>query len=217
MTDKRPLDRALGAALAAIEGAFADRRALEPGKPGTPAYPQPGAAETLGLEDREERAAILEYDHGLPRAEAERLAGLRPAPDPGAAADQEAAPAGVPPEWWRGAILFREARRLRRGKSERAAEIAEDLVRLLRDHGADLARLGWSVEAVAGVCPERPISRVERQGLAARMRGRTVGSITAAGAFLLEPNEPDERFTVADLREGGVAVWAVVPGTARPR
>jgi hypothetical protein len=74
-TDKTPSDRLLSVLSVRHRAVFtkkmSDENALEP-----PVIAEPFAP--AGLEDQiaafEERAGILEYDEGLPRAEAERLA-----------------------------------------------------------------------------------------------------------------------------------------------
>lgn len=224
MGERPDLRAALARALAALgtagpsaaDGAAPGAGPAAPAGP-CPAPPAPNPFAPVTREDREERAAILEYDHGLPRAEAERRAGLLGPLSP-ERQEIEIAPEGCPPSWWRGGLLLREAGRLRRGPPERAAEIAADLLRLLREHGAALAATGWTAEEVAGLCPVRPLSHRARAGLAPRLKGRRVLRVTAEGAEIeAAPGAPAERLARAGIEPGAVPAWALVPAGALDR
>ena len=128
----------------------------------------------------EERAAILEFDEGLPRAEAEAIArremagvydDMQAGRDPGAHASALAAlradcPAYVPEDRWRQAIA--------------------DATAFISKRGAQAQALGWTARELFGLHtpPERPLAgyrrlaRYDETGLVWLLRGRTVIALT---------------------------------------
>jgi hypothetical protein len=102
----------------------------------------------------EERAAILEYEAGLPRAWAEGaarlLAGLRP-------------PKGYAPWRW--------------------AQVCDDTAELIRaGWAAEAAAAGWDAREAFGAMPGYPEARIDAQGLAWLIRGCRVVALEATGA-----------------------------------
>jgi hypothetical protein len=115
----------------------------------TPETPAAADRETI-----EERAAILEYDAGLPRAWAEGaarlLAGLPP-------------PKGCAPWRW--------------------AQVCDDAAELIRaGWAAEAAAAGWDAREVFGAAPGYPEARIDAQGLAWLIRGCRVVALDATGA-----------------------------------
>ena len=132
----------------------------------------------------EERAAILEFDEGLPRAEAEAMArremagvsdDMRAAPDPNSYAFALTAlrakcPAYVPENRWHQAIA--------------------DATAFISQWGAQAHGLGWTAGELFGLqpVPERPaanysrLSRLDDMGLIWLLRGRPVIELTATEA-----------------------------------
>jgi hypothetical protein len=113
-----------------------------------------GADSNLATEAIEERAAVLQYDAGLPRAWAEGasrlLAGLPP-------------PAGCAPWRW--------------------DQVCDDAAALIADRwAAKAAALGWQGAELFGAMPAYSDVRYDAQGLAWLLHGRTVVSLDAAGA-----------------------------------
>jgi hypothetical protein len=107
------------------------------GAPGRlPNPPLHGRPTPSWAEAEEERAAIVEYDAGAPRAWAEALARLDPMRPPG----------DVPPERWRGFI--------------------DDCSRFLDEGWAARAiAIGWGPLDLFGCDRDRPVTRFEHAGL----------------------------------------------------
>jgi len=105
-------------------------------------------------EDFEERAAITEFDAGIPREWAEAFARV-----------QCAAPlAGYTPERWLALI--------------------DDGGRFLDRWAARAMDLGWSSSDCFGLDPKAPEARVDKMGLVPLIDGREVVAITDASAVL---------------------------------
>jgi hypothetical protein len=143
----------------------------------------PPSVEEEARRDRlEERAAILEFDEGLPRAEAEAAAGREmvvairqaegdPAPYASALAALRAkCPAHVPEDRWRQAII--------------------DATAFATEWGGDTQTFGWTAAELFGLhpVPEQPapnydrLARLDDMGLIWLLRGRPVVALTATEA-----------------------------------
>jgi hypothetical protein len=135
----------------------------------------------------EERAAILEFDEGLSRAEAEAIArretvagiydDMQTERDPGSYAPALAAlrancPAYVPEDRWRQAVA--------------------DATAFISKWGAQARTLGWTAQELFGLhsVPERPaanysrLSRYDHTGLIWLLRGKPVIALTASEAAI---------------------------------
>ena len=154
-----------------------------------PENPQGNLPQSVEEEARlnrlEERAAILEFDQGLPRAEAEAIArremagvyDLQAECDPGSYASALAAlrancPAYVPEDRWRQAVTDAKA--------------------FTSEWGEKAQTLGWMEHELFGLhpVPEQPaanysrLSRLDETGLIWLLRGRPVITLTATEAVM---------------------------------
>ena len=111
----------------------------------------------FSADDRDERAAVSEYEGGLPREWAEGLAILCTIPNP----------LNTPDETWRTIV-------------NSAAKFADIW-------GQQAVDLGWSVRDVFGCNPLRPQDRVDQAGLVWLIGEGEVVAITADTAVLLMP------------------------------
>ena len=93
----------------------------------------------------DERAAIAEFEGGIPRAWAEGFARLQ----------MTACPAAMRPDRWR--------------------QMIDDAGRFLDRWAAKAAALGWDTASVFGVHADRPIERVDCAGLVWLLRGDEIG------------------------------------------
>jgi hypothetical protein len=146
--------------------------------------PADDALAAIGGEARrdrlEERAAILEFDEGLPRAEAEAIANREAATGQRDASPYAPAlralcakcPAYVPEDRWHQAIA--------------------DATAFISKWGADARTFGWAEHELFGLhpAPERPVanysrlSRVDDLGLVWLLRGRPVIVLTSTEAIM---------------------------------
>jgi hypothetical protein len=136
----------------------------------------------------EERAALVEFDAGIPRAWAEGFAALQRA---------------QPPDW-----------ALRRPGTWPALINA---VGLFLDHwGRQAAELGWDPTDLFGAQQATPLARIDQQGLAFFLReGCSVLGITAQGATIRRPSGIVQTFAKRskDAREPRtVPIWELVAG-----
>lgn len=117
--------------------------------------------------DFEERAAILEFEAGMPRQWAEAFAGILCSPPPGDFADQ--------PDRWQA--------------------IVDGALRFADQWGAEAHRLGWRVEEVFGLGRIAPAARVDMRGLAWLLAdGARVVAIDADGADVVNDRGVASRF-----------------------
>jgi hypothetical protein len=141
------------------------------------APPQPSAkpldrAPATWEDAKEERAAIVEYDGGIPRTWAEGFARLHP----------DRAPAGVSPQRW--------------------GRFVDDIGRFLDGPFCSIAAaLGWGPLDLFGCDRDRPFARIDQQGLLWLLGGNRVVALcettatieTQTGArqtFRRKPDEP---------------------------
>ena len=67
---------------------------------------------------------------------------------------------------------------------KRWIQIGEDAARLLHDHGAEAARLGWTTLDLFGAHPVAPAARYDCMGLALLLKGGTIDAIDDEGASI---------------------------------
>jgi hypothetical protein len=183
-------DSAHGGSLSQLE-----RPLTEAGEPNTTGCTHERTPESLDLaearRDRfEERATILEFDEGLPRAEAEAIArremasvydDLQAERDPGSYASALAAfrancPAYVPEDRWHQAVA--------------------DATAFVSEWGAQAQTSGWTERELFGLypVPEQPtanysrLSRLDEMGLIWLLHGRPVIALTETVAAILAPS-----------------------------
>jgi hypothetical protein len=115
----------------------------------------------VGGDTEEERADVIEYDGGAPRAWAEALARL----------DSARPPAGVPPQQW--------------------VQFIDDCGRFLDDWwAARAAALGWRPLDLFGCDRERPLVRHDHAGLLWLLHGRRLLTLTADTRATAGRNRP---------------------------
>jgi hypothetical protein len=128
---------------------------IPPPKPSAPPAPVPVARNDTWTDAQEERAAIVEYDGGAPRAWAEALARLDPDKPPGDA----------PPRRWLSFI--------------------DDCGRFLdRGWAARAAAFGWGPLDLFGCDRERPFARLDHMGLLWLVNGGTIVELHRARAII---------------------------------
>ena len=144
---------------------------------------QTSLAQTPGevdLETFEERAAIINFDGGAPVEWAEALARL----------DRNKPPGGMTQRRWR--------------------QVLEDAGRFLDEWGNRAHELGWNAADLFGVHPQALDARVDLQGLAWLLEGRSVVALTAATAMI----EGRAGARLAYRRRsmaGATTIWDLVP------
>jgi hypothetical protein len=152
-------------------------------------------ADNVGRDRAEERAAILEFDEGLPRAEAEAIAHREMSaddteqtecdPSPYAlalAALRAKCPAYVPEDRWRQAIV--------------------DATTFVTEWGVQARVFGWTACELLGLhpVPKQPaanyarLSRLDNTGLIWLLRGRPVIALTATEAAIRCPSGATLKF-----------------------
>jgi hypothetical protein len=115
----------------------------------------------------EERAALVEFDSGIPRAWAEGFAALQCAKAPAWAA--------LRPGMW--------------------ADLVNATGRFLDAWGRQAAELGWDPVELFGVFPAAPLARVDQQGLLFFLQeGREVAATTADTATIKLPSGVTQTF-----------------------
>lgn len=115
--------------------------------PATPAHDRPSLQDIF-----DERAAIAEFEGGIPRLWAEGFARLQMTP----------CPAAMRPDRWR--------------------QVIDDAGRFLDRWAAKAAALGWDTASVFGVHADRPIERVGCAGLVWLLRGNEIEAISSSVA-----------------------------------
>lgn len=100
--------------------------------------------------DQEERAAIVEFDAGIPREWAEGFARLCEMPRPH----------GFSPQRWR--------------------QLLDDAGKFMDCWASRVAALGWTTEEVFGVHPVAPDARQDAKGLVALIGGHQVVAVSAS-------------------------------------
>lgn len=130
-------------------------------------------------DDVEERAAIVEFDGGIPRAWAEGSAALCAMPPP----------TGFTPARWQ--------------------RITDATGAFLDRGGADAARLGWSDLDAFGCHPERPAARFDCMGLILLLDRCEAAAIDRDGADLLTVTGARQRFRRRPMPPGTVPLWRV--------
>jgi hypothetical protein len=133
-------------------------------------------------EAEEERAAIVEYDGGAPRAWAEALARLNPANPPG----------DVPPKRW--------------------LEFIDDCGHFLDGGWAErAANLGWGPLDLFGCDRQRPFARTERAGLLWLLNGRKLLALTADTAAISTNRGGHLTYYRCPNESGCVLAWELTP------
>jgi hypothetical protein len=129
----------------------------------------------------DERAAIIEYDGGVPRSLAEALARLDPARPP----------ADVPAHRW---IRF-----------------ITDSELFLDNWGTQADQLGWTALQLFGCCPVKPYARISRSGLLWIINGRRLAALTADAASIITASGGRLTFDPKTIEGGGVLPWELRP------
>jgi hypothetical protein len=143
-----------------------------------------------------ERAAALEYDEGLPRSEAERLA----ANEQGFATP-EALLAAVASGWAEHLRRLQAPERSPRGRQCIAAAVA------FIEHGwaLEALRCGWSELELVGACPFAPWERLDRLGAAYSMF--TPIEVTASAILYRSSGKEPLRLLRGSQAEGARLPW----------
>jgi hypothetical protein len=137
-----------------------------------------GAIGTLGTDAYEERAAILEYEAGLPCEWAAALARLDPARPP----------CDVSPMRW--------------------LRFIDDCGRFLDDGWARRALvLGWGPLELFGCNRDKPSARISQAGLVWLLEGRKLVALTAETAAIATQSGGKLNFYRRQLETGGVPAW----------
>ena len=138
----------------------------------------PGPASDHWSETHEERAAIIEYDGGAPRAWAEALARLEPAHPP----------SDVPPKRW---LRFIDdcGHFIDKGWASRAIE------------------LGWTAFDLFGCDRSKPFARIDKYGLLWVLEGRQLRILTADTAVINTVSGPTVTFYRRPHEHGQVLAW----------
>ena len=92
--------------------------------------------------------------------------------------------------------------------SDRWALICADCARLLEQHGADLRRLGWSIEDAFGAHPHAPAVAARCYGLGLLMNGGELVDLTERSAGIKLPSGARHTFVRA-ANTGAVPLWEV--------
>jgi hypothetical protein len=154
--------------------------------PEPPPEPAPPARNTAPIMPEpwfdldKERAAIVEYEAGVPRAWAEGFARLHPDRPPG----------DVPPARWR--------------------QFVDDCGRFLDDgFAATAAALGWGPLDLFGCDTGRPFARIDQMGLLWLTNGSRLVAITAETAVIERPSGARQTYRRRPNDPGRVLAWAV--------
>ena len=106
----------------------------------------------------EERAAIIEFDGGQPRREAETLTAREQGFD-----DADSLHRKLVERW---AAEIERLAKLRAGNPERAEALRRARAFISEGWALQAARLGWNEVELFGVCPHKPWVRLDRKGAA---------------------------------------------------
>lgn len=141
-------------------------------------------ATVADAEDRnatfEERAAIVEYDGGVPREWAEGFARL----------DLAMPPSGFDQERWR--------------------QLIDDGGRFIDRWAQTAAACGWSATDIFGLQPSAPAARYDGMGLVALIGGGEVVAVRNDSATIRRPGGNCLTFYLRRPRPGAVPVWELV-------
>ena len=131
------------------------------------------------IDDFEERAAIIEYDAGVPREWAEGFARLC----------TMSRPAGYPEARWQTLI--------------------DDAGKFMDRWAVQVSSMGWSVGEVFGVHPDAPDARIDLKGLVLCIGGTEVVAVSADSVTVQTPSGARQRiFRRADKHSAGrITVW----------
>jgi hypothetical protein len=151
------------------------------GTPFEPPIPRPtDRVLATWSEVEEERAAIVEYDGGIPRAWAEGFARL----------DPNQPPADVPPNRWR--------------------RFVDDVGSFLDGpFCAVAAALGWTAFDLFGADRDRPFARVDQLGLLWLLEGDRLDLLTSDAATFVRRSGARQTFGRTPHRPGQVLAWEV--------
>jgi hypothetical protein len=170
-------------------GVTAERPLDQCGNPGNPSNPEnngyPPTAKVAAHRPRapwrpieEERAAIVEYEAGIPRVWADGLARL----------DRDRPPGGVPPKRW--------------------LQFVDDCGRFLDSpFCAVAAALGWSPLALFGCSRDRPIDRVDEAGLLWSLHGNRLVALSEHTAKIETRTGARQTYRRKPSGEHRVLVW----------
>lgn len=140
----------------------------------------PVAADT---DDLAERAALIEYGAGVPRAWAEGYARFDPDRPPG----------DVPPQRW--------------------LRFVDDVGHFLDGGFAEqAAALGWGPLDLFGADDVRPFARVDRAGLLWLLHGDRLVALTVDAAIIETPTGARQTYRRKPNEPGRVLAWDLVPG-----
>jgi hypothetical protein len=140
-------------------------------------------APTTWTDAHEERAAIVEYDAGAPRAWAEGFARL----------DPNSPPADIPPRRW--------------------LRFIDDCGRFLDGGWArQAAAFGWGPLELFGCDRERPFARLDHAGLLWLLNGRKLAAFTAETATIETLTGAHQTYRRSSIVYGDVALpWELAP------
>jgi hypothetical protein len=129
--------------------------------------------------DREERAAVIEYDGGAPRAWAEALARL----------DPDKPPLDMPPTRW--------------------DRFLDDCGVFLDTWAARASELGWEPLHLFGADRTAPYARISRSGLLWIVDGRDIAELDSDRAVIVGRNGARPAFYRATVEPGGAPIWEI--------
>lgn len=146
-----------------------------------------GATGAPAAADFDERAALAEYEAGVPREWAEGFARLQ----------VMAPPPGIRPARWQ--------------------QVIDDAGRFIDRWAATAARLGWDTASVFAVHPEKPEARVDMAGLVWLIDGSEVVAISADTAKLRHKRGAVLSYYRRPRGEPLVMVWELADTTGKAR
>lgn len=122
--------------------------------------------------------------------------------------------AGVPEEWAVGyaSLLNWMPEGLRKGgyTAQRWQRVIDDGGKFLDQWGTQAAALGWDATDVFGVDPDAPAARIDAMGLVFLINGRTVQAITALSARLVNERGGALTYYRRTSSQKGMPVWAIL-------
>jgi hypothetical protein len=148
--------------------------------------PEPNACKPLS-EAEQERAAIIEYDGGIPRAWAEGFARL----------DSNRLPANVPPRRWK--------------------RFVDDVGRFLDGPFCAVAvSLGWGPYGLFGCDRDRPFARIDKAGLLWLLDGHRLVALSENTATIETRTGARQTWRRSSARPAGclVLAWELAPSAA---
>jgi hypothetical protein len=132
-------------------------------------------------DDREVRAAIVEYDAGVPRAWTEGYARLHP----------DRPPADVPPKRWQALI--------------------DDIGRFLDSWADKAVLLGWGPHDLFGCDRDRPFARIDQAGLLWLLNGNKLIALTENTAIIETPTGARQTYRRKPGEPDRVLAWELAP------